>query len=36
MKNKISCFINSFNSEKYLREYLKSVSGCDKIIVVDM
>lgn len=36
MNNKISCFINTFNSEKYLRECLLSVNWCDEIVVVDM
>lgn len=36
MKNKISCVIHTFNSEKYLRECLSSVAWCDEIVIVDM
>jgi len=36
MSKKISCFINTFNSEKYIKECLESVSWCDEIIIVDM
>jgi len=34
--NKISCVIHTFNSEKYLRECLSSVSWCDEIVIIDM
>jgi glycosyltransferase involved in cell wall biosynthesis len=36
MKNKISCVIHTYNSEKYLRECLSSVKWCDEIVIVDM
>ena len=36
MKNKISCVIHTYNSEKYLRECLSSVSWCNEIVMVDM
>ncbi len=36
MKNKISCIVHTYNSEKYLLECLSSVSWCDEIVIVDM
>lgn len=34
--NKISCVIHTYNSEKYLRKCLSSVSWCDEIVIIDM
>lgn len=35
-KNKISCVIHTYNSEKYLEHCLQSVLWCDEIVVIDM